>query len=300
MDRLNSPDANRLLSGVFDLLKSIYDHGGMITEAPAIQRLVEQAMVDTHTTLPAEQVPMLADFFTQRVNNALFRHQTLHWLAQMDLNLHLYGKGWENHPQLKRFARGVADNQTQLSAIYQATAINLQVTPYGSAHQRLFDGLAAGGFFLLRSVPGDRVDRLQQQLWAWCGAHRINSGAELIHQMDHTINTLLREIAQLRSVDPFSDIEFFYAGLEEAASGDFTRGASTLWKEYDRVVFSTQTELEQRVKHFLTAPAERRHIADSMRQRVTECHTYTAISQKLLRFIATDLEVETIALRPCA
>ena len=74
----------------------------------------------------ADRAPLL-DFFLQRINNALFRHQALHWIADLGLNLRLYGKGWEKHPRFGRFARGPADNETQIGAIYRASRINLQV-----------------------------------------------------------------------------------------------------------------------------------------------------------------------------
>jgi len=287
IDRLNSPEAARLMSGIFEQLKSIYDQGGIVTEPIFVRQLIERTMQQTRTSVPPDQLPTLVDLFTQRVNNALFRHQSLLWLADMGINLHLYGKGWENHPQLGKFARGVADNQTQLSAIYQATRINLQVTPYGAAHQRLFDGLAAGGFFLLRAVPGDIVEKLQREVWNWCKRRNITGGFQLISCADEEVMPILNQIGKLRNIDPLADVDFFYAGLEEAASGDFTRNAATLWPECDQVAFSNQKQLTRLVTHFLSAPQQRQMLAASMRKRVLECHTYTAISRKLINFIAT-------------
>ena len=88
-----------------------------------------------------------------RVNNLLFRHQSLRRsLLDMDIDLRLYGRGWENNPTFAKFARGVADHRGELPLIYQASRINLQVSPLGSLHQRVMEGLASGGFFLL--LPG--------------------------------------------------------------------------------------------------------------------------------------------------
>ena len=85
--------------------------------------------------------------FKQQIYNAIFRHQALKWVADFGINLKLYGNNWEQHPTLGRFACGPADTQRDVPKICAASKVNLQITPFGAVHQRLLEGLVAGGFY---------------------------------------------------------------------------------------------------------------------------------------------------------
>jgi len=168
------------LDDLFQQLKAIYDSGGFVSTGHVLTKMIDETLLRRGMTGSREA---LVTLFTHQINNAMFRHQTLRWAAESGANLHLYGNGWENHPQFSPYARGVADNQDQLPIIYQASAINLQVTPFGAVHQRLLDGLVAGGFFLLRSVTADEQEVLRKQIWDWCQANHVSSGSEMLGKL---------------------------------------------------------------------------------------------------------------------
>ncbi len=285
-DRIGTPLARRLLDDLLQRLSAIYEAGGSITTSEAIRDIISQALVRNAVSA---DVNNLVDLFTHRVNNSLFRHQAIGWVAEMGVNLHLYGKGWEKHPSFARYARGHADNQKQLPLIYQASTINLQITPFGAVHQRLLDGLGAGGFFLLRSVAADELELLRRDMWQWCRRQDVRSGAEMVARRDKDLSILLKRYAEIGAVDPSTDPDYCFAALEECALADFTRTANTLWPDSHRVTFSTKEQLQAQVRHFLAAPQERQEIVRSMRQRVLETHTYEAITRRMLNFITRDL-----------
>jgi hypothetical protein len=282
--RANNPQTRRLLENVHDRLRAIYDAGDSVTESAELTAIIDASLAETHLRGDAQS---LLDFVSQRVNNALLRHQAIRWVAATGVDLRLYGRGWEENPEFCRYARGIADNQQQLSLIYQATRVNLQVTPFGAAHQRLFEGLACGGFFLLRSATIDAIDLLERELWRWCWRNGISSAGEMIRAGSDSpvFQWLVSGMAALGR-NLLDDPDWFYAGLEEGALVGFSRTAGTLWPEYPRVSFWSQSELTKKLKHFLAAPDERRTITASMRDRVLQWHTYTAISRRMLSFIA--------------
>jgi hypothetical protein len=298
-ERAANPQVRALLSDIYDRLRAIYDAGVSVTEPPALDGIIDAALLEKRL---GGDVQALRDLVKQRLNNALLRHQAIRWAAAAGVDLRLYGKGWENHPEFSRYARGVADNQNQLALIYQASHINMQVTPFGAAHQRLFEGLSAGGFFLLRAVTGDAVDLLRREVWSFCRRNRIQSGREMVARgrHDRVYPWLMSQLETLMGTDPVADAEWFFIGLREAALGGFARTASTLWPEYDQVAFWSQTELGEKLKFFLANADARRDIAQSMRRRVLECHTYTAISQRMLSFIAGDLVKKELPVRVAA
>jgi hypothetical protein len=173
--------------------------------------------------------------------------------------------------------------------IYQASTINLHASPFGSAHQRVFEGLAAGGFFLLRGVAGDATERLFQQAWDWCQRRGVRSAGELNAQTDETLAAILSAVQSATGSDPRADMPFFFATLKEAALGGFCPTASTLWNEFDQVAFWNKEQLGRQVQHFLSNADDRRETAAAMRARSLETVTYRAISKRMLNFIADDL-----------
>jgi hypothetical protein len=291
IDRIGSPEAARLLGAIYERLRSIYADGGIVCEPIVIQRIAEQAMRDTHTTISQDQIPALLELFTQRINNALFRHQTLLWLAEMDVDLQLYGRGWEEHPSLRRFARGVADNQSALSSIYQASRINLHISPHGAVHQRVLEGLAAGGFFLLRGCPGDVLEREFENIWDRCRSEGITSDEQLLKNATPQIVERIKRVSEMLQLDPFAGEFPFIEVLRSSEACGYIRSAGTVWgADYDAVSFNSVEELRTKVTHFLSHAGERRALASSMRKPVLERFTYLATTRRLMSFMANDLQ----------
>jgi hypothetical protein len=191
--KAGSPEVRRLLTEMFDRLRAVYESGGMVYHRLSFGKMLNEASASAGLVLEAQSREEVIDLFSQQINNALFRHQALEWLAETDVDLHLYGKGWENHPRLKRYARGVADNQQQLTAIFQSSRINLQVTPHGAVHQRLFEGLASGGFFLIRHTPGELVENYYKPIWEWSQAQGISTDEELLARATPEVTAGLAE-----------------------------------------------------------------------------------------------------------
>jgi hypothetical protein len=287
--KAGSPQARRLLTEMFDRLRAIYESGGMVYHRLSFQKMLDEASASAGMVLEAQSREEVIDLFSQQINNALFRHQTLEWLAETDVDLHLYGKGWENHPRLKRFARGVADNQRQLTEIFQTSRINLQVTPHGAVHQRLFEGLASGGFFLIRHTPGELVENYYKPIWEWCRATGIESDDQLLARATPEVTAALAELERLLGFSPFAFGSPFMEVMRLSADAGFTRSAGSIWPEYGEVAFSSRGELQGRVRRFLADDAERGRLAASMRQAVLDRFTYQSTTRRLLAFIADEL-----------
>jgi hypothetical protein len=286
----------KLLLDVFEQMRAIYDDGKAIGHASFIRRAINAATLRLRVNLDAPSQQSLFDFFNQKINNALFRHQALTWAADLGINLHLYGRGWEQHPRFRQYARGIACNQNELATIYQASKINLQLTPTGAVHQRLLDGLSAGGFFLMRYCPGDLADRIHQPMWEWCQQRNITSHEQFLEQADDQVTNWLREFAQLMGVELTSYAMDIVAHLRLSADSGFARSAGSIWPEYDEINFDSPEILAQLANRFLTNDAARREITASMRDVVNRRFTYRAISEQMLEMIADDLAERPMAM----
>ena len=250
-------------------------------------------MIDTRVQLDEKNTGETVHYFHHNVNNAIFRHQSLQWLADAGVNLHLWGRGWENHPTLNRFAKGLADNTHDLPRIYRASKINLQVTPHGSVHQRLLDGLATGAFFLLRWHPGDAVGLLYRDLLGWCEASGIQSESQLRQRADVRIDAVIDTINALEGTTDQNRVLDVFDVMQGHADTDFMTSADSIWEEYPQVAFNTAAELSQCLTRYLNDDAVRAagRGFDAI-ARVIDRVSYTAINRRLLSLIRTELARE--------
>lgn len=283
--------SRRLLGDVFDRLRAIYDAGGCVSHPLRIRGIIEQSATALNLGIDPAQMPALLSLFGLRINNALFRHQALTWLIDLDVDVRLYGRGWENHPQLARYARGPADNHAELCTIYQASRINLQVTPHGVVHQRLFEGVAAGAFFLLRAQAADEIDSIYRPLAEWCEREGVTNDADLRRRATPQVVALLDRFQRTMGVDPMA-LEFpLTHEIRLSADLDFALAAAGAIPEYEVVAFDSRRELREKVRRYLADPAERQRIAGAMRQRVLERYTYASVTKQLLSMIGKHMAV---------
>jgi hypothetical protein len=281
----NDASVTPLLKDAFERLRSIYEAGLCVSHPLHVRQVIDEAMVAKRTPLAGESAQRLADVFTHRINNALLRHQMIDWAAETGVSIHLYGNGWERHPRFARFAKGPADNTTELRKIFGAARISLQATPHGAVHQRLLEGLAAGGFFLIRYVPGDMIERIYQPLWQWCVEEGIESDEYIQQRATPEVWKMLGQLQRTLGIDPFKLGMRLVDDLRTGADTGWLRSAAAVWPEqYDAVAFDSKGMMRQKISRFLGDEAERRRLAGAMRRVVVERLTYRAVNERLLRF----------------
>ncbi len=84
----------------------------------------------------------------------ILRHETLEWAAEFveerGLSLHLYGRGWETHPTLAKYARGELAHGEALRASYRCAGVHLHVSGTALVHQRVVECFLSGGLCIPR------------------------------------------------------------------------------------------------------------------------------------------------------
>jgi hypothetical protein len=136
-----------------------YDAGESVSTYGEIRAIVRDVQAVHGIALAPDETLAVSKWLTHPFNDALYRQQALRWTAsaakELGLSLGLYGNGWNEHPDFAAYARGPVAYGEALRELTRRAAINLQIVPYLCLHQRLLDGLAAGGFFLVRQNPND-------------------------------------------------------------------------------------------------------------------------------------------------
>jgi len=137
-----------VIETVYDRALSLYKRDQMISDWVAFKDWLLSLVKQSGVRL--DEFSVFAQDIYDKLINTMLRHQPLEWLVDAGYEPALWGRQWERHPTLGRFAKGIAGNGDELIDIYRASKINLHINQYRIEHPRLLDGLAAGGFFLVR------------------------------------------------------------------------------------------------------------------------------------------------------
>lgn len=272
-------DVRRLVRAACDRMIATYETGGAFHAFLQVRRLIES--LERELNIPIESRDsreQLILFLFNHLNNALYRQQTLRWIADaadaLGLKLGLYGKGWDNHPAFARFARGSVRYGDDLERLTRATKINLQILPYSCLHQRLLDGLVAGGFFLIRAHPLDisnvRLSRLVREHVPPDVRTLADARKRLTGDALKTLEEILDANVQYLDPPPDDAIAYSHAAIE--------KGLSYLYEVLPRledVTFNNADEARALIARYIADPSARESVGTEQRHFVESYHTYT-------------------------
>lgn len=214
------------------------------------------------------------------------------WADETGSRFHLYGLGWESRAEFAKFARGPVEHGLPLGRAFRAAKIALHVGVNSALHQRVLDGLAAGGFMLIQDKLSDTAYALNAGLVRWYEERRPATpfnlcAADLPPPLDDWVRRLrywggLTPEGSVTVREP--DIDWWYQLVQAN-----TETPSAVWPDFMQVQFHGAAGLAERIAYFLSHDEERREIAARMRSAVVERFTYDALVRETLRFMADRL-----------
>lgn len=213
------------------------------------------------------------------------------WAVRSGRRFRLYGRGWERRAEFARFACGPVAPGREFARACRAAAICLHAGVNGALHQRVLDGLCAGGFYLLQYRPSDWVAPMTRAIYERVRGRRPPlhlSPADLPEPHASTWAELLRnrgdDPAQGQTITPE-----LAAILRLECELNLRPTPGALWPSAGCVAYRDADELRAKLDRFVAAPAERMALAETMRQAVERTLTYDALAERVLRFMAERL-----------
>ena len=276
-------------------VQAIFDSGQSLATYSDCCELLRAAQANLKFDLDEAGFFNVSKWLTHPLADALYRQQALRWAAQaadeFGLSLCLYGKGWEQNPEFQRFARGPVAYGTALDELTAHSAINLQVVPYLSLHQRLLDGIFAGGFFLIREhesdiVPQQMLDLLEQHAdesvrTLAAARDAMPSGAS--DRFEHLLQGCIRTLCSQGTEDPIQMVRHW----QEA---QILMPGEGILPHFQQVSFADAPSLRQRVEHFISNPGLRQSIIEEQRRGIASRLTYRAGLSRVVSRVAEFLE----------
>jgi hypothetical protein len=254
-------------------------------------------------------------FATLAVYDRLFRHQALEWAASWARSrgrrFAIFGRGWDSHPTLAPFAAGEIANGRALGELCRDAGVVLHANGNASLHQRLLDGLAAGGCVLTRRNPADEVPGFHRRLVALGRSRGIDSLAALIESpeaqdaiagLERTLGCVVRpagdalrdaDLAVLRRVplwpeETLTDDGFLAHLLSER--GLFTPHGAADIDGFAESTYGTEEELHALLDRMCDSEDERERLRLPMRASVRERFTMEWLAAAIIERMAAQLE----------
>lgn len=267
--------------------------------------------------------PSLVDIvvrsYCQPVIDRLIRHQTLAWAADIaerrGWTLRLYGKGWEKHPRLAKYASGPLDHGDDLRQSYANAGVHLHMMAHALVHQRLIECILSGGFPLCRLHAPER--------WAitecLCRLG-VRQGAVPIEGLDHPdilkpcrvpswadAPALMQLAGGMQRLGLFESTFLPIGGArpgpmiherEWRAPEQLREHDPELWSAFlllgqnEHFLFHSPESLESRLDTVLARRDLREAWSAAARRRFTDRFTYSGFARRLLGFIRDQLGTE--------
>lgn len=258
-------------------------------------------------------VTQVLNAYTLQIVDRMLRHQTLEWAAAIagrrGWRLHIYGKGWVNHPTLSAHARGELGHGDDLRACYHLARAHLQVSAHTVIHQRVAECALSGGLALCR-LQGDDLGTLEFQ----AGAEAVIDGVEPVacdpwralelgHRMmgyraaDHVATRAFAGLCHGLGLGERGLVWMNTVLIERLGARRTYQGrelpARELLGDPGAVLFTSEASLEAALGRAVSdagwRAATRGRVVESARKWLT----YDALGERLLAFIAESLARET-------
>lgn len=269
-----------------------YARGGALPTMWQVGNVLDEEAKRLSQSLTAEQRALTVNRLYHPFNNALYRQQSLRWVIEaaddMGLSLGLYGKGWDQHPDFARFAKDPVAYGPDLEELTRDSKINLQIVPSFCLHQRMLDGLVAGGFFLVRHHPSDT---LMPKLLALLDPDS-QTAEEALAAAGPRREQLQRLLGEARCLADLGMPIELVSHLRACRRSELMTESGEALPCYDEVSFDSAESVRARIERFVHDEPLRRAIAQQQRASVENRLSYVAGLRRTLARIGRLLAEE--------
>lgn len=237
----------------------------------------------------------------------MLRHRTLEWASRVcerrGWSLRLYGRGWEAHPVLARYAAGPLDHDAEaLRAVYRAGRVNLHLSLNTNSHQRVAECALSGGLMIRRGPSPDwELAKMGLMRRAADGPATEADGDAETRSWTDVRGTVLANYWHQRGIEPVVDERGTRVFRRRLPRGVWERHGATCpelplesMPDYSHTgahetLFSTETELERLIERSLGDAAWRTATVESQRSAALAYNTYDEFAGAMLALVGAGL-----------
>ncbi len=297
LTRESEGKSREVIDAACDRMIATYMAGNSLPTQGDVRRLLVDVMREQEVQAEESLIRQTTTRLFDRLNNQLFRQQGLTWAKRacedLGLDLQIYGKGWDKHPDFARYARGTVAYGEPLEELTREAGINLVLEPFVCiAHQRVLDAIAAGGFCLMRANPGTQlihsvIDLLQ------LAKSDADTTAQLELQLDEEHRELLTQtLTAFDACDVSPGAVDHVATIRRLQRGGFMPESGQILPLLDQTTFESSDQLTQQLTRHSRDDTLRSEISRAQRSFVKQRFSYVAGVKKIVEFIGQRLTDE--------
>lgn len=149
-----------LVAVLHEMRRVLGERYAQITAQPEygiIKSIPGEAWARIHKEPPNERIlSQLREQYLVPILERVLRHEMLEWASEVadrrGWSLKIFGRGWDEHPTLSRFAAGELAHGDELRASYQAATVHLHASMCTLVHQRVMECALSGGVPICRII----------------------------------------------------------------------------------------------------------------------------------------------------
>ncbi|MFN0011207.1 MAG: hypothetical protein ACKVS8_06125 [Phycisphaerales bacterium] len=298
------PEVCAIVQRLYPVVEQIVANSGHALCMDRLRSGAEEELRAATGGADAATLAVLINHVALPLADRMLRHRVLQWAAAIcdarAWRLHIYGQGWDRHPTLARFAKGVVEHGEHLRAAYQGARATLHASVNWNLHQRVFECALSGGLPITLRKRDDLV------LLEWCAARSISLHTpppgwlcdlgDRRHwgcAADHPHAMML--VAQCQRLGLPHDGRIPWDPAHWLAHGTHGWGGAlapeAVWLMGDmaETTFADPAELERVLDMAVHSDARRANLAAGIRSRVRAHLTYESAAPVILNLIASSL-----------
>lgn len=282
--------------------ETLRPHG--LESAPGCAETVRRVIgEELGPSAPPELVELITVGYAHPYADRVLRHQTLAWAGAIaerrGWRLALYGRGWDTHPTLARYARPELEHGEELRACYQSAGVHLHMTSHALVHPRLVECVLSGGFPLCRLHGPERCEILTALLGR-AGLGDTRAAPDPARSWTDTPG-LLAFLAAIQRLELFEPLYPLLEGalragtLLELAGGPGAIAAAGRHCAFEALgghaefFFHSPETLERRLGYVLERSGARRALVASAAERLRERSTSERWAARILALVREEL-----------
>jgi hypothetical protein len=293
------PNAGALVNAMLPLVKDAASKAGVQPLTTALRGAVATAgRLVLGRDLDERTATQMLRQYAQPVADRFFRHETLVWAAAIcerrGWRMHLYGKGWEAHPELGGFAKGELAHGEELRAAYQCAGAQLHCSATAIVHQRVMECALSGGLcvcrFIRDGISGPRTSARVALLSRTPDAVNEERNEVGYRVVDHP--EAMRLISLWQRLGEPHDGEFIWINRDRAAllmsslpwlGND--HDADRLLGDLSLLTFRDQASLEHLLSRSIETPRWRESASNLVSGNVRRAFTHRTVGERMIELV---------------
>jgi hypothetical protein len=270
----------------------------------ALRAMIAQVAPAYLGSITAQQQDELLHAYCSPMAGQIFRHQALEWAAQIcarrGWTMHLYGKGWDQHPTLGRWAKGPLAHGAELRQAYAAARLHLHLDVNTLTHQRIVEGALSGGFLTARFVADAlkplhnlaEIATVHEAIDVPASAGMPHGGWKIERHVALKAHEELRKSVGLAAIYPSGVWPRTLLQVTRREQQDLAQwpgmDPAWLWGGLQEQFFASPAALEALIERAISDEQWRTARAGAMRERCLAQMTYATTCGRMLKMLALD------------